>query len=132
MCSNFCIVPTIFFLYPETGYRSLEEIDGIFSEASKASNPWCAVVITAMIEPLSREKDRSDSYASESGRTFTTAEKDEKGTFISRDSDAARWSQHWGERQSAESSMPIEPSFQHGIASLPPHTRSDRVDVTWL
>ncbi|KAF2774521.1 general substrate transporter [Teratosphaeria nubilosa] len=48
---NAFIVPTIYFFYPETGTRSLEEVDVLFSEASTDKNPWLAVVKVAQNEP---------------------------------------------------------------------------------
>ncbi|KAK5109648.1 hypothetical protein LTR62_006885 [Meristemomyces frigidus] len=51
-CTNFVAVPLIYFLYPETGYRSLEEIDVIFHAASMGPNPWLNVRKIAANEPL--------------------------------------------------------------------------------
>ncbi|KAK4554114.1 hypothetical protein LTR86_008955 [Recurvomyces mirabilis] len=51
-CTNFVAVPVIYFLYPETGYRSLEEIDVIFHAASMGPNPWLNVRKIADNEPL--------------------------------------------------------------------------------
>jgi sugar porter (SP) family MFS transporter len=49
---NFFIVPVVYFLYPETGFRSLEEVDVIFYNASQQPNPWLNVRKIAANEPL--------------------------------------------------------------------------------
>ncbi|KAK4984746.1 hypothetical protein LTR50_006425 [Elasticomyces elasticus] len=49
---NFAIIPAVYFFYPETGYRSLEEIDVIFASASQCPRPYLAVVRSAETEPL--------------------------------------------------------------------------------
>ena len=49
---NFVIVPIVYYFYPETGFRSLEEIDVIFYNASQASKPWLNVVKIAADQPL--------------------------------------------------------------------------------
>jgi hypothetical protein len=49
---NFIAVPIIYFLYPETGFRSLEEVDVIFHAASLGPNPWLNVRKIAANEPL--------------------------------------------------------------------------------
>ena len=46
-CSNFFIVPTVYFFYPETAYRSLEEMDTIFH---KSKSIWDTVSV-AKLEP---------------------------------------------------------------------------------
>lgn len=45
---NAFIVPVVYFFYPETAYRSLEEIDTIFCK----TKGWFDVVATAKNEPL--------------------------------------------------------------------------------
>ena len=45
---NAFIFPTVYFFYPETAYRSLEEIDTIF----RKTKGWFNVVSTAKNEPL--------------------------------------------------------------------------------
>ena len=62
--TNFAIVPTIYFLYPETGSRSLEEVDVLFKAATKKGNPWLSVVKVAKEEPRWFDKDGepTDSY----------------------------------------------------------------------
>jgi hypothetical protein len=58
---NFAIVPVVYFFYPETGFRSLEEIDVIFYNASQAPKPWLNVVKIAADQPLwHNEKDSSE------------------------------------------------------------------------
>ncbi|KAM0720181.1 hypothetical protein Q7P37_004317 [Cladosporium fusiforme] len=48
---NAAIIPTIYFFYPETGSRSLEEVDQIFEQATAEGNPWFSVVKVAKKEP---------------------------------------------------------------------------------
>nr|OQO17772.1 hypothetical protein B0A51_14846 [Rachicladosporium sp. CCFEE 5018] len=50
--TNAFIVPIIYFFYPETGFRSLEEIDVIFHTASTQPKPYLNVVRIAANEPL--------------------------------------------------------------------------------
>jgi hypothetical protein len=45
---NAFIFPVVYFIYPETAYRSLEEIDTIF----RKTKGWFSVVSTAQHEPL--------------------------------------------------------------------------------
>jgi hypothetical protein len=46
-------VPLVYFLYPETAYRSLEEVDVLFHMANEApGNPWLNVVRISKTEPL--------------------------------------------------------------------------------
>ena len=66
---NFAIVPTIYLLYPETGGRSLEEIDVVFraageGSAGKKGGAWTGVVGTAKLEPrwFDRNGDPTDSF----------------------------------------------------------------------
>lgn len=44
---NAFIVPVVYFFYPETAYRSLEEMDLIFRKTSKGLSGWFGVVRTA-------------------------------------------------------------------------------------
>lgn len=51
--TNFAILPLIYFFYPETAFRSLEEVDVIFQLADDESgNPWLNVVRISQSEPL--------------------------------------------------------------------------------
>jgi hypothetical protein len=51
--TNFSIVPLIYFFYPETAFRSLEEVDVIFFLADEApGNPWLNAVYISLHEPL--------------------------------------------------------------------------------
>ncbi|KAF2439462.1 hypothetical protein P171DRAFT_501606 [Karstenula rhodostoma CBS 690.94] len=51
--TNFAIIPLVYFFYPETAYRSLEEVDVLFHLANEGpSNPWLAVVKISLSEPL--------------------------------------------------------------------------------
>lgn len=45
---NFAILPVTYFFYPETAYRSLEEIDTIFEK----TNSWFSAVSVAKHQPL--------------------------------------------------------------------------------
>ena len=49
--SNAFIVPIVYFFYPETSYRSLEEMDNIFAKAHQTKHPWFSVVKIAATEP---------------------------------------------------------------------------------
>ncbi|KAF1972620.1 general substrate transporter, partial [Bimuria novae-zelandiae CBS 107.79] len=51
--TNFVIVPLVYFFYPETAYRSLEEVDVLFHLANEApGNPWLEIVKISLREPL--------------------------------------------------------------------------------
>lgn len=60
---NFVIVPVIYFFYPETGFRSLEEVDVIFYNANQQPKPWLNVRKIAANEPLWYNKNSSDETA---------------------------------------------------------------------
>jgi hypothetical protein len=49
--SNAFIFPIVYFFYPETAYRSLEEIDFIFRKTARGWRGWFGVVKTAKNEP---------------------------------------------------------------------------------
>lgn len=51
-CSNACIFPIVWFFYPETRYRSLEEMDDIFKKSSNVFN----VVPISLKEPHRYDK----------------------------------------------------------------------------
>ena len=59
---NAIIIPTVYFFYPETGCRSLEEVDVLFSHASNSSKPWTDVVRIAKKEPLWYGKDGETAF----------------------------------------------------------------------
>lgn len=61
---NFVFVPILYFLYPETGGRSLEEVDVVFKSANDKGNAWFSVVQSAKEEPkwFDRNGDPTDSY----------------------------------------------------------------------
>lgn len=51
--TNFTILPLVYFFYPETAYRSLEEVDVIFQLADdEPGSPWYNVVHISKSEPL--------------------------------------------------------------------------------
>nr|POE82465.1 sugar transporter stl1 [Quercus suber] len=82
--TNFAIIPAIYFFYPETGYRSLEEVDVVFSEATKLGNPIFSVVKAAKDTPLwwDRNGEKSDSNISENGASNEKS-KESEGVSIS-------------------------------------------------
>ncbi|KAI9688212.1 MAG: hypothetical protein M1822_001718 [Bathelium mastoideum] len=55
--TNCVIIPIVYFFYPETAYRCLEEVDVIFHAASLSPKPWLTVVNVARDEPLWYGKD---------------------------------------------------------------------------
>lgn len=61
---NFSFIPIIYFLYPETGGRSLEEVDVVFKAAHEKGNAWFSVVQSAKEEPkwFDKNGDPTDSY----------------------------------------------------------------------
>jgi len=65
LSSNFAAVPVIYFLFPETGYRSLEEVDVIFHAASLGPNPWLNVRKIAANEPLWYGRDGEEPFVYE-------------------------------------------------------------------
>jgi len=60
---NFVIVPVIYFFYPETGFRSLEEVDVIFYNANQQPKPWFNVRKIAANEPLWYNKGNTSGEA---------------------------------------------------------------------
>ncbi|KAJ4326259.1 hypothetical protein N0V94_000206 [Neodidymelliopsis sp. IMI 364377] len=51
--TNLAIIPLVYFFYPETAFRSLEEVDVIFALADEEpGNPWLNVVKISKNEPL--------------------------------------------------------------------------------
>ncbi|KAK5163439.1 uncharacterized protein LTR77_010621 [Saxophila tyrrhenica] len=62
--TNFCFIPVIYIFYPETGARSLEEVDIVFKSASQRGNPWLSAVKAAKEEPKWYDKngEPTDSY----------------------------------------------------------------------
>lgn len=60
--TNAVIVPCVYFFYPETGFRSLEEVDVIFYQASLSPSPWLNVRKVAKNEPLWYGKDGEESF----------------------------------------------------------------------
>lgn len=78
--TNFLIVPTIYFLYPDTGSRSLEEVDVLFKAANDKGNSWFQVVRVAKEEPrwFDKNGDPTDSYGSSTGKSDYDPE---KGSF---------------------------------------------------
>jgi len=52
IATNAVILPTIYFFYPETSLRCLEEMDVIFHAANSSKRPWLDVVKIAANQPL--------------------------------------------------------------------------------
>ncbi|KAF2623824.1 hypothetical protein BU25DRAFT_433891 [Macroventuria anomochaeta] len=51
--TNFAIIPLVYFFYPETAFRSLEEVDVVFALVDEEpGNPWLSVVRISKNEPL--------------------------------------------------------------------------------
>ncbi|PNS20130.1 High-affinity glucose transporter [Sphaceloma murrayae] len=50
--TNLVTAPAIYLFYPETGCRSLEEVDVLFHVASRTSHPWWNIRDVAVMEPL--------------------------------------------------------------------------------
>jgi hypothetical protein len=80
---NAFIFPVVYFFYPETAYRSLEEIDTIF----RKTKGWFSVVSTAKHEPLRYGKNGElliDYEETEDHREYmrrgSTASRGAKGT----------------------------------------------------
>ncbi|KAL9086829.1 MAG: hypothetical protein Q9165_006976 [Trypethelium subeluteriae] len=86
--TNAVIVPVIYFFYPETAYRCLEEVDVIFHAAALSPKPWLTVVKIARDEPLWYGKDgeaKFDYEQSEWHRQYL-----DKGEKLSSSSDEER------------------------------------------
>ena len=75
--TNFCIVPIIYFFYPETGSRSLEEVDVLFKSAGEKGNAWLTVVKVAKEEPrwFDKNGEPTDSYGGSSEKSDYDPEK---------------------------------------------------------
>lgn len=96
--SNAVILPIVYFLYPETSLRCLEEMDYIFHTANSSPRPWLDVVKIAANEPLWYGKDSEDFYDYEASEwhqrhvRFSDEVKDDSG-----ESSTLRPSDHGGE-----------------------------------
>lgn len=55
-------IPLVYFFYPETGCRSLEEVDVLFHHATQAGKPWTSVVKVAKREPLWYGRDGEEPF----------------------------------------------------------------------
>lgn len=60
--TNAVILPIVYFFYPETGMRCLEEVDYIFFTADSSPRPWLDVVKIANDEPLWYGQDIEEPY----------------------------------------------------------------------
>lgn len=74
--SNFVTIPIIYFFYPETGSRSLEEIDTLFQNATVAGKPWTSIVALSKTEPRWYDKDGQPTEASGGDGSTTLASSD--------------------------------------------------------
>ena len=89
---NAAIIPFVYFLYPETAYRSLEEIDGIFLK----SDGWLNVVKVARKEPrrygkhgeLLDEEEKPGNQQIENGGLFPDSTSEKSAT----DNNVKAWS----------------------------------------
>ncbi|PSK60160.1 High-affinity glucose transporter [Elsinoe australis] len=63
--TNFVFAPAIYLFYPETGCRSLEEVDVLFHVASRTKYPWWSVRDVAVMEPLWYGKNGRKPFAYE-------------------------------------------------------------------
>jgi hypothetical protein len=75
--TNFVIVPIIYFFYPETGSRSLEEVDVLFKAAGEKGNAWFQVVKVAKHEPrwFNKNGEPTESYGGSSENSEYDPEK---------------------------------------------------------
>lgn len=62
VATNAVILPTIYFFYPETSLRCLEEIDYIFHTANSSPRPWLDVKKISANEPLWYGRDDEETY----------------------------------------------------------------------
>lgn len=116
-------MPIIYYFYPETGHRSLEEVDVIFSEASKKGNPWLSVISTAKCEPVwfDRHGCSSNGYSSVAG---LESSKEKAGAG---DSDASTWaSNHHDSSRSEGSGRPL--SSEPPVSAPPNDVEAGRGD----
>lgn len=110
---NAAWVPIIYLLYPETGGRSLEEVDILFQGAHALGNPWTKVVQVAKCEPHWYDKNGDPTDSSSSG---IGGEKDtEKGTG----SEAGLYSSPDTWRSPVEGSMSRDESADSGFGAAP-------------
>ncbi|KAK4505965.1 hypothetical protein PRZ48_003930 [Zasmidium cellare] len=65
-CTNVVIFPLIYFFYPETSLRCLEEVDYIFHTANSSPRPWLDVRKIAADIPLWYGRDMEEAYDYES------------------------------------------------------------------
>ena len=75
---NFAWVPIIYLLYPETGGRSLEEVDILFQGASLQGNAWTSVVKVARSEPHWYDKNGDPTDSSALSNTYDEEKQTEK------------------------------------------------------
>ena len=78
--SNAVFVPIIYFFYPETGSRSLEEVDLLFEQADKAGKPWLSVVSIGRTKPRwydeNGQKTESFSGGGDTSETYIASDRD--------------------------------------------------------
>ncbi|KAF4555676.1 Sugar (and other) transporter-like protein 36 [Elsinoe fawcettii] len=63
--TNLFFAPVIYLFYPETGCRSLEEVDVLFHLSSRTKHPWWSVRDVAVAEPLWYGKNGRKPFAYE-------------------------------------------------------------------
>jgi hypothetical protein len=72
--SNLITIPIIYIFYPETGSRSLEEIDLLFQHATEAGKPWFSVVGISKKEPRWFDKNGQPTESSIGSSTIGGSE----------------------------------------------------------
>ncbi|KAH9824615.1 hypothetical protein Tdes44962_MAKER04297 [Teratosphaeria destructans] len=115
-CTNFVSVPIIYFFYPETGFRSLEEVDVVFHAAALSPRPWLSVRKIAANEPLWYGKDGDEPF------DYEASEWHQKHTRFSegmRSSDGGTGSLTNGGREKGSHGSPIDGSEREPMDKLP-------------
>ncbi|KAF1837667.1 hypothetical protein BDW02DRAFT_107253 [Decorospora gaudefroyi] len=143
--TNFAIIPLVYFFYPETAFRSLEEMDVIFQLADDGpGNPWLSVVKISQSEPLwfgkkDPEKRLNFNYGNSSWHkrlVGSTGSGSGSGTNGSHEKESSPWSNGENPDSSNEiatatsiprgrkrSESPIDPCLQvHASPPLSPTT----------
>jgi hypothetical protein len=83
---NALIIPAVYFLYPETAYRSLEEIDDIF----RKTQGWFQVVKTAQEEPHRYGKNGESLMNHDSKKEGQAKHMENAGGILTNDADSEK------------------------------------------
>lgn len=94
---NALMVPSVYFFYPETAYRSLEEMDGIFHKVHGVSG-YFDVVKVAREEPrrygkngeLLIEYEKTDEHRGNVSHADSAVNGGNDGLMVARDAEQAR------------------------------------------